>query len=124
MADSFFQENLDTEAVISKLRMAAKRVTATAVDWTEFARKIPAANKGAFVALKNKQDGYVRAINGLPSALPAIDFTSYRARIAVGKNIESIFGNSPVVILEPIPSKCNPHNEPSSYYCICDCKEK
>ena len=67
--------------------MAAKRVTATAVDWAEFARKIPAANKGAFQALKNKQDGYVRAINQLPAALPGIDFASYRGKIAPGTSL-------------------------------------
>merc|ERR1712088_100264 len=62
--------------------MATKRVAATAVDWAEFARKIPPANKGAFQALKTKQDSFVRTINQLPDSLPAIDFAAYRGRIA------------------------------------------
>ena len=65
--------------------MAAKRVASTSVDWAEFARKIPPANKGAFTALKTKQDSFVRTINQLPEALPAIDFAAYRGRIAPGK---------------------------------------
>ena len=65
--------------------MAAKRVTSTAVNWTEFARKIPAANKGAFQALKNKQDGFMRTVNQLPAALPGIDFANYKGRISGGK---------------------------------------
>jgi len=62
--------------------MAAKRVTTTAVNWAEFATKIPAANKGAFAALKTKQDGYLRTVNQLPEALPAINFASYKGRIS------------------------------------------
>ena len=64
--------------------MAAKRVTATAINWAEFATKIPAANKASFGALKNKQDGYVRAVNQLPEALPAIDFSAYKGKVAQG----------------------------------------
>ena len=64
--------------------MAAKRVTTTAVNWAEFATKIPAANKAAFSALKNKQDGYLRAVNQLPEALPAIDFAGYKGRVSQG----------------------------------------
>jgi len=62
--------------------MAAKRVTTTAVNWAEFATKIPAANKGAFTALKNKQDGFLRTVNQLPEALPAIDFAAYKGKVA------------------------------------------
>ena len=68
--------------------MAAKRVTTTAVNWVEFASKIPAANKGAFSALKTKQDGYLRAVNQLPDALPGIDFASYKGRISGGKQLK------------------------------------
>ena len=67
--------------------MASKRVATTAVNWAEFAKKIPAANKGAFQALKNKQDGYLRTIGQLPETLPAIDFAAYKGRIAGGKII-------------------------------------
>jgi len=68
--------------VIDFITMAAKRVTATAINWAEFATKIPAANKASFGALKNKQDGYVRAVNQLPESLPAIDFSSYKGKVA------------------------------------------
>merc|ERR1711963_1311978 len=72
----------DKSAVIDNITMAAKRVTATAINWAEFATKIPAANKASFGALKNKQDGYVRAVNQLPEALPAIDFSAYKGKVA------------------------------------------
>merc|ERR1712122_377503 len=67
---------------MGNIAMAAKRVTATAINWAEFATKIPAANKASFGALKNKQDGYVRAVNQLPEALPAIDFSAYKGKVA------------------------------------------
>ncbi len=63
--------------------MASKRVSISAVNWAEFASKIPEAQRGAFNALKNKQDGYVRAIAALPDALPKIDFAAYKAKVAV-----------------------------------------
>ena len=72
--------------------MAAKRVTATAINWAEFATKIPAANKASFGALKNKQDGYVRAVNQLPEALPAIDFSSYKGKVAQGNFLSLVIG--------------------------------
>merc|ERR1712001_303459 len=77
-----YRSKLDKSAVIDFITMAAKRVTATAINWAEFATKIPAANKASFGALKNKQDGYVRAVNQLPEALPAIDFSSYKGKVA------------------------------------------
>jgi len=74
--------------------MATKRVATTAVNWAEFAKKIPAANKGAFVALKNKQDGYLRALNQLPEALPAINFAAYKGKVdaAMVEDFEKKYG--------------------------------
>jgi len=77
-----YRRYLDKGTVIRYFAMAAKRVTATAVNWAEFATKIPAANKASFNALKNKQDGYIRAVNQLPEALPAIDFAGYKGRVS------------------------------------------
>ena len=64
--------------------MAAKRVSATAINWGELAKKIPDGQRVVFQALKTRQDGYVRAINQLPENLPAIDFASYKGRVAPG----------------------------------------
>ena len=63
--------------------MAAQRISASTVNWVEFARKIPAAQKASFQAFKQKSDGFVRAVNALPEAAPKIDFDAYRSRIAV-----------------------------------------
>merc|ERR1712018_906485 len=82
MGYCIYRSKLDKSAVINNITMAAKRVTATAINWAEFATKIPAANKASFGALKNKQDGYVRAVNQLPEALPAIDFSAYKGKVA------------------------------------------
>merc|ERR1712179_551680 len=67
-----YRRYLDKGTVIRYFAMAAKRVTATAVNWAEFASKIPAANKASFNALKNKQDGYIRAVNQLPKHYPPL----------------------------------------------------
>ena len=63
--------------------MASRRVSSTAVDWAEFARKIPAAQKGSFAALKQKHAGFMRAVNSLPESSPKIDFATYKSKIAV-----------------------------------------
>ena len=72
-------------------KMAARRVTATTVDWAKFAEKIPAAQKPAFNALKNKTDAHIRKLAALPESLPKIDFANYKAKIAVAG--EQIFNN-------------------------------
>merc|ERR1712038_1996327 len=64
------------------IRMAAKRVSTTAINWGELAKKIPDGQRVAFQALKVKQDGYLRAINSLPEQLPAIDWAVYKERVA------------------------------------------
>merc|ERR1711962_1543215 len=56
----------------AKLIMAAQRISASSVNWVEFARKIPAAQKASFQAFKQKSDGFVRAVNALPEAAPKI----------------------------------------------------
>lgn len=63
--------------------MASRRVAVSSIDWAEFAKKIPAAQRPAFNALKNKQDAYVRRISALPENLPKIDFASYKTKIQV-----------------------------------------
>merc|ERR1712141_958220 len=67
----------------TEIAMAARRVSASTVNWAEFARKIPAAQKPSFNALKQKSDGFVRAVNALPEAAPKIDFAAYKSKVAV-----------------------------------------
>merc|ERR1712179_597554 len=74
--------------VKAKLIMAAQRISASSVNWVEFARKIPAAQKASFQAFKQKSDGFVRAVNVLPEAAPKIDFEAYRSRIAVAGMVD------------------------------------
>merc|ERR1712038_1528683 len=69
-------------------KMAARRVTATTVDWAKFAEKIPAAQKPAFNALKNKTDAHIRKVASLPESLPKIDFANYKAKIAVAGMVD------------------------------------
>lgn len=71
-------------------KMAARRVTASSVDWAKFAEKISVAQKPAFNALKNKTDAHIRKVASLPESLPKIDFENYKAKIAVaGEQIMS-----------------------------------
>ena len=62
--------------MIFRQEMAA-RVTASAVDFAALASKIPAQQNNAFIALKGKVEGHLRAVNALPASLPAIDFAAY-----------------------------------------------
>merc|ERR1711997_930883 len=68
---------------MGNIAMAARRVSASTVNWAEFARKIPAAQKPSFNALKQKSDGFVRAVNALPEAAPKIDFAAYKSKVAI-----------------------------------------
>merc|ERR1712083_414451 len=71
-----------------KLIMAAQRISASTVNWVEFARKIPAAQKASFQAFKQKSDGFVRAVNALPETAPKIDFDAYRSKISVAGMVD------------------------------------
>merc|ERR1712024_211702 len=57
-------------------------------DWAKFAEKIPAAQKPAFNALKNKTDAHIRLVASLPESLPKIDFANYKAKIAVAGMVD------------------------------------
>merc|ERR1711988_1454538 len=72
----------------AKLIMAAQRISASTVNWVEFARKIPAAQKASFQAFKQKSDGFVRAVNALPESAPKIDFDAYRSKISVAGMVD------------------------------------
>merc|ERR1711950_57277 len=54
----------------------------------KFAEKIPAAQKPAFNALKNKTDAHIRKLAALPESLPKIDFANYKAKIAVAGMVD------------------------------------
>merc|ERR1712111_68615 len=69
--------------------MAARRVSASTVDWAAFSRKIPAAQKASFTALKQKSDGFVRAVNSLPESAPKLDFATYKSKIAVAGMVDN-----------------------------------
>ena len=68
--------------------MASRRVSASTVDWAAFARKIPATQKASFTALKQKSDGFMRAVNALPAAAPKIDFETYKSKVAVAGMVD------------------------------------
>lgn len=68
--------------------MAARRLAASTVDWAEFAKKIPDVQRASFLALKGKQDGYVKTINALPANLPKIDWAHYKAKIPVAGMVD------------------------------------
>ncbi|CAL4064339.1 unnamed protein product [Meganyctiphanes norvegica] len=69
--------------------MAARRIAASAINWGEFAARVPANQKGAFNAFKGKSEAHLRAVLTKPEALPAIDFSAYAARISVPGMVES-----------------------------------
>merc|ERR1712088_201768 len=61
------------------VRMAAKRVSQSAINWAELSKKIPDSQRMAFQALKTKSDVSLRAINSLPEKLPVIDWAAYQS---------------------------------------------
>merc|ERR1712045_499988 len=61
------------------VRMAAKRVSQSAINWAELSKKIPDSQRMAFQALKTKSDVSLRAINSLPEKLPTIDWNAYQS---------------------------------------------
>ena len=83
--------------------MAAKRVATTALDWSVVGTKIGAAQKNSFNALKAKVDKHLRAVNTLPGELPKIDFTVYKARVAVPGMVDT-FEKSYAGLQIPYPS--------------------
>merc|ERR1711978_448624 len=62
--------------------MAAKRVSASAINWAELSKKVPDGSRMAFGALKTKNDASLRAINSLPDALPAMNWAAYEGRVS------------------------------------------
>merc|ERR1712037_606335 len=72
----------------ARIIMASRRVSASTVDWAAFARKIPATQKASFTALKQKSDGFMRAVNALPAAAPKIDFETYKSKVAVAGMVD------------------------------------
>merc|ERR1711872_13822 len=73
----------------NNIAMAARRIAASAINWGEFAGRVPANQRGAFNAFKGKSEDHLRAVVSQPEALPAIDFASYGTRISVPGMVES-----------------------------------
>lgn len=62
--------------------MASKRVATSAVDWLKFAELVPKNQKDAFRAFKAKSDSLIARVHKNSEALPAIDWSMYKARLA------------------------------------------
>merc|ERR1712018_892887 len=75
-------------SILKGVKMASRRVAATSVNWAEFAKKVPASQKASFQALKQKVDTFQRAVTSLPDKAPAIDFNSYKSKIAVAGMVD------------------------------------
>merc|ERR1712168_394467 len=71
------------------IKMAARRIAASSIDWAAFSARVPAGQKASFNAFKGKSDGYLRKVVSLPESAPAIDFSAYKARIAIPGMVEN-----------------------------------
>merc|ERR1711988_173692 len=69
--------------------MASKRIAKSAVDWVEFSARVPKWQVDAFRAFKNKSDTFVGSVHKYPEALPAIDWSMYKSKIAMPGLVES-----------------------------------
>ncbi|XP_076331926.1 ATP synthase subunit d, mitochondrial-like [Tachypleus tridentatus] len=63
--------------------MAARRISKSAIDWVAFSERVPETQRTMYQAFKSKSDGYVRKVWSYPENPPAIDFSFYRARVAM-----------------------------------------
>ncbi|XP_070592048.1 ATP synthase subunit d, mitochondrial [Erythrolamprus reginae] len=62
--------------------MAGRRVALKAIDWAAFAERVSVEQKPMFNALKSRSDAIAAKLAFLPETPPAIDWASYRTRIA------------------------------------------
>jgi len=69
--------------------MAARRIASSAVNWTALAERVPDNQRQFFIALKAKSDSYLRRVLANPEAPPKIDFSAYKAKIALPGLVES-----------------------------------
>jgi F-type H+-transporting ATPase subunit d len=72
--------------------MSGNRIAKSAIDWAKFARLVPEADKGKFIAFKARSDGYLRQVMESPENPPQIDWSFYRKNVvnkAVVDKLES-----------------------------------
>lgn len=62
--------------------MAARRLAASAVDWTAFAERVHPHQMESFRAFRAKSDAFIAKIYRFPEALPKIDFAFYSSRVS------------------------------------------
>jgi len=65
-----------------KARMAAKRISKSAVDWAAIAQRVPASQGDAYRAFRMSSEKYLNRITELPESLPKISFEEYRNRVS------------------------------------------
>lgn len=58
--------------------MAARRITASSINWSSLAERVPANQKASFANFKSKSDAYLRAVLANPETPPKIDWASYK----------------------------------------------
>ncbi|KAL5285056.1 ATP5H family protein [Megaselia abdita] len=58
--------------------MAARRITASTVNWASLAERVPANQKASFANFKSKSDSYLRAVMANPENPPKIDWAFYK----------------------------------------------
>uniref|UniRef100_A0A6A7FNK1 ATP synthase subunit d, mitochondrial n=1 Tax=Hirondellea gigas TaxID=1518452 RepID=A0A6A7FNK1_9CRUS len=63
--------------------MATRRLAASTVDWTAFAKKVPSGQRPQFITFKTKSDGYAMKVFSLPEAITAINWSQYESRVSV-----------------------------------------
>lgn len=62
--------------------MAARRVTASSINWASLAERVPANQKVSFNNFKAKSDSYLRAVLANPENPPKIDWASYKKLVS------------------------------------------
>lgn len=58
--------------------MAARRITASSINWSSLAERVPANQKASFLNFKSRSDAYLRAVLANPENAPKIDWASYK----------------------------------------------
>merc|ERR1712127_137975 len=72
------------------VKMAARRVTKTSVDWAKMQSLLPAEQQGIYSALIAKNFAYTVKVAALPESLPKIDFAGYRKQLVNPSAIDAL----------------------------------
>ncbi|XP_055388321.1 ATP synthase subunit d, mitochondrial [Condylostylus longicornis] len=84
--------------------MAARRITASSINWSSLAERVPPNQKSNFQAFKSKSDVYLRSVIANPEEAPKIDWAYYKKLIPIPGLVDK-FQSSYDALKVPYPTE-------------------